>query len=253
MIRATKTIRTRSSKRLRNQNPKNVTAAHFAKLPSTSRSPSSARSASDGEPERERQQAAGAGERQHDQVEQEDRREEHEREQRDVPPRRERRDRVDRVVVRRQGPRRARRTRGRAGGSVRGQLCPPGAEHLEGVPERGLRRLLVERGVDVRARRAPRRSGVNGCSSPSVASTGCASGNSSSLRNATASSPMHDDELRLDDVQLAGQPALRLLVGRALRELDAVRPVDRHRVDAQPLERLQDRLPRPAVEGDPLL
>ena len=36
-----------------------------------------------------------------------------------------------------------------AAGSVRGQLCPPGAERLERVPERGLGRGLVERGVDV--------------------------------------------------------------------------------------------------------
>src|SRR5947208_17160637 len=33
---------------------------------------------------------------------------------------------------------------------VRGRLAPPLAEHLEGVPERRLRRLLVERLVDVR-------------------------------------------------------------------------------------------------------
>ena len=62
-----------------------------------------------------------------------------------------------------------------------------------------------------------------------------------------------DDELRLDDVQLPGQPPACLLVVGAFRELDAVRPVDRHRVDVQPLERLQHRLARPAEERDALL
>src|SRR5215471_16464230 len=42
------------------------------------------------------------------------------------------------------------RTPAPAGGSVRGQLRPPGAERLEGVPEPRLRALLVERLVDVR-------------------------------------------------------------------------------------------------------
>ena len=63
----------------------------------------------------------------------------------------------------------------------------------------------------------------------------------------------HDDQLRLDDVQLARQPAARLVVGGAAGELDAVRAVDGHRVDAQPLERLEDRLPRAPVERDALL
>ena len=63
----------------------------------------------------------------------------------------------------------------------------------------------------------------------------------------------HDDELRLDDVQLARQPAARLVVGGAVGELDAVRPVDGHRVDAQPLERLEHRLPGAPEERDALL
>src|SRR5690348_3741460 len=46
--------------------------------------------------------------------------------------------------------RRARRTReSAAGGLVRGSLAPPLAERLEGVPERRLCGLLVERFVDV--------------------------------------------------------------------------------------------------------
>src|SRR5207253_11214935 len=43
------------------------------------------------------------------------------------------------------------------------------------------------------------------------------------------------------------------LVLVAVRELDAVRPVHRHRVDVEPLEGLEDRLPGPPVESDPLL
>src|SRR5205085_9313216 len=44
----------------------------------------------------------------------------------------------------------------------------------------------------------------------------------------------------------------RLVRLRAL-ELDAVRAVDGHRVDAQPLQRLEDRLPGAAEERDALL
>ena len=60
------------------------------------------------------------------------------------------------------------------------------------------------------------------------------------------------EQLRLHDVQLAREPRLpflRILAG----ELEAVRPVHRHRVDVQALERLQERLARPAEEGDALL
>ena len=62
----------------------------------------------------------------------------------------------------------------------------------------------------------------------------------------------HDDELRLDDVQLADEerPGLVLVF---VGELEAVRPVDRERIDAEPLQRLEHRLTRPSVEGDPLL
>ena len=62
----------------------------------------------------------------------------------------------------------------------------------------------------------------------------------------------HDHELRLDDVELAHEPRLRLVLVAA-RELEAVRPVDRHRVDPQPLQRLEDRLAGAAVERHALL
>ena len=61
-----------------------------------------------------------------------------------------------------------------------------------------------------------------------------------------------DEELRADDVELAEEERPRLVLV-AVRELEAVRPVYGHRVDAQALERLQDRLARAAVERDALL
>ena len=51
----------------------------------------------------------------------------------------------------------------------------------------------------------------------------------------------HDEELRLDDVQLAHEPRPGLLRILA-RELEAVRSVHGERVDPQPLQRLQERL-----------
>ena len=61
-----------------------------------------------------------------------------------------------------------------------------------------------------------------------------------------------DDQLRLHDVQLAEEKGPRLLLV-AVGELQAVRPVDRHRVDAQPLQRLEQRVAGAAVERDALL
>ncbi len=61
-----------------------------------------------------------------------------------------------------------------------------------------------------------------------------------------------DDQLRLHDVQLAEEKGPRLLLV-AVGELQAVRAVDRHRVDAQPLQRLEQRVPGTAVERDALL
>ena len=61
-----------------------------------------------------------------------------------------------------------------------------------------------------------------------------------------------DDELRLDDVQLARQP--RRGVGGILRsELEAVRAVYGHRVDVQALQGLQHGLTGAAEERDALL
>ena len=53
-------------------------------------------------------------------------------------------------------------------------------------------------------------------------------------------------------MQLPCQPGPGLL-GILAVELEAVRAVDRHRVDAQALQRLQDRLARAPVEGDAFL
>src|SRR5205814_10561143 len=61
-----------------------------------------------------------------------------------------------------------------------------------------------------------------------------------------------DHELRLDDVQLAQEEGPRLLLVTA-GELEAVRAVDRHRIDVQALQRLEERIARAAVEGDSLL
>ena len=94
--------------------------------------------------------------------------------------------------------------------------------------------------------------GVKRWSSPAVSLDAPASGKSSPFRNSSAVLAHHDDELRLDDVQLARQQRPRLLLVLA-GELEAVRAVDRHRVDVQPLERLEDRLARAAVERDALL
>ena len=61
-----------------------------------------------------------------------------------------------------------------------------------------------------------------------------------------------DDQLRLDDVQLAREHRARLL--RLLSgELEAVRAVDRERVDVQALQRLDDRLAGAPVERHALL
>jgi hypothetical protein len=61
--------------------------------------------------------------------------------------------------------------------------------------------------------------------------------------------PHDHDELGLDDVELAREPCARLLLV-APGELDAVRPVDRGRIDVEPLQRLEDRLARAAKERD---
>jgi hypothetical protein len=61
--------------------------------------------------------------------------------------------------------------------------------------------------------------------------------------------PHDHDELRLNNVDLARQPlSSLLLVGPG--ELEAVCPVDRHRVDLEALQRLQHRLTGAPEEGD---
>src|SRR5439155_6539489 len=55
-----------------------------------------------------------------------------------------------------------------------------------------------------------------------------------------------------DDVQLARQERTRFVL-LAVRELDAVRPVDGHGVDVEALEGLENRLAGATVERDPLL
>jgi hypothetical protein len=53
-------------------------------------------------------------------------------------------------------------------------------------------------------------------------------------------------------VQLAKEERPRLVLV-AVGELEAVRAVDRHRVDPQPLQRLEERVARASVERDALL
>ena len=74
--------------------------------------------------------------------------------------------------------------------SVRRQLGPPGADGLEGVPKACLRRLLVEREVDVGDdERLDRRRELLKLAQRSRRA-GCESGNSSSFTNSSASSPI---------------------------------------------------------------
>src|SRR2546430_1387001 len=61
-----------------------------------------------------------------------------------------------------------------------------------------------------------------------------------------------EDPLRLDDMQLAEEKGPRLVLV-AVGELDAVRPVDRHRIDVQALQRLEYRVAGAAVERNALL
>src|SRR5439155_2684546 len=123
--------------------------------------------------------------------------------------------------------RRAARRRG-APGSVGRELRPPRAELLEGVPKFVLGLLLVERGVDVGDYERLDRGGE-------PLQLAEAPGQPSRERELEAVHERervlahHDDELRLDDVQLAHEERARVLLALA-RELDAVRPVDRKRI-----------------------
>jgi len=60
------------------------------------------------------------------------------------------------------------------------------------------------------------------------------------------------DELRLHDVELAYEEGARLVLVTVC-ELQAVRAVDRHRIDVEPLQRLQERVACAAEERDALL
>src|SRR5204863_8577528 len=145
--------------------------------------------------------------------------------------------------------RRGRRTPRR--GSVRRCLAPPLAEHLEGVPERRLRRLLVERLVDV-GRDEPldrRRELLELALDQRELACEREAGR---VEEGDRGLAHRDDELGLNDVQLAQEEGPRLLLVAA-GELEAVRPVDRHRIDVQALQRLEERVAGAAVEGYPLL
>src|SRR5262249_938363 len=132
------------------------------------------------------------------------------------------------------------------------KLSPPGAEQLEGVPEASLRDLLVERLVDVRhverldRRREPLELALLRLERRREREGQLVDEGDRRLAH-------YDEQLRLADVQLPRQPGLRLRVRGAAGELQAVRSVHRHRVDAQALKGLEERLAGPPVEGDALL
>ena len=136
--------------------------------------------------------------------------------------------------------------------SVRRQLRPPRAERLEGVPELRLLRSCSSSDASMSGTTSASIVGVKRCSSPSRGSTRSASGKSSSLRKRSVSSPIATISFGCTMCSSRVEHRarlLRLLAG----ELEAVRPVDGERVDVQPLQRLDDRLPGAAVEGDALL
>ena len=72
--------------------------------------------------------------------------------------------------------------------------------------------------------------GVNCCSSPSVASRGWESGNSTPVHELERVVAHHDHEPRLDDPELAREPVMARVVAGA-RELHAVRAEHLRRVD----------------------
>src|SRR5439155_504736 len=132
-----------------------------------------------------------------------------------------------------------------------GRLAPPLAEHLEGVPERRLRRLLVERLVDVR-RDEPLDRGRELLELALDQRELAREREADRVEEGDRGHAHRDHELRLNDVQLAEEERPRLLLVTA-GELEAVRPVDRHRIDVQALQRLEERVAGAAVEGDSLL
>ena len=117
-------------------------------------------------------------------------------------------------------------------GSVRRQLRPPRSQCLEGVPERRLRGLVVERGVDVRRHDRLDRRRVPVDDSQLALAEWIGERERQLVEEADRLRAHHDDQLRLHDVELPREPRRRLRV--VLRaELEAVRAVDRERVDAR--------------------
>ena len=94
--------------------------------------------------------------------------------------------------------------------------------------------------------------GVNRCSSPSASRELVGEWEPERVDERERVGPHDDEQLRLDDVELAREPRPGLVLVLH-RELEAVRPVHRHRVDAKALERLEDRLAGAAVERHALL
>ncbi len=96
--------------------------------------------------------------------------------------------------------------------------------------------------------------GVKRCSTPvrAPASSGVGEREAKLVQELDRALAHDDDELGLDDVDLACQPRRRVR-GILRPELEAVRPVDGERIDVQALQRLQDRLPRTAEERDTFL
>src|SRR6476659_5501085 len=131
------------------------------------------------------------------------------------------------------------------------QLGPPLAEWLECVPKLSLRGSFVERRVDVGNNQDLNRCG-EALELARLVLHGIRQRELDRVEELHDSLSHRDDELWLHDVQLTREERARLVLV-AVGELDSVLPVDRHRIDMEPLERLEDRLAGAAVEGDPLL
>src|SRR6266566_5435563 len=131
------------------------------------------------------------------------------------------------------------------------QLGPPLAEWLEGVPKLSLRGGFVEGLVDVGDYQY-----LDRCSETLQLARFVL--HRIGKREVDRVEELDDalshrhDQLRLHDVQFAGEEGTRLIL-LTVRELEAIRPVDGHRIDMEALERLQARLAGAAVEGDALL
>ncbi len=94
--------------------------------------------------------------------------------------------------------------------------------------------------------------GVNFCSSPSVGASSASQRERDGVQEGECLLAHHDDELRLHDVQFAHEKRPRLFLV-AVGELQAVRAVHRQRIDAQPLQRLEEGIARTSIERHALL